>query len=137
MPTAPLTITSSITPQGPDIGLQGLGCAQLQPARRSEGRVEMVCFWRVAIGARLPGELNVSLRLLDAAQRTLTQLDQPLAQYGMPGIAYEKTILTSYVVPLPDDANATPSALEIVTYTPAGEITPRIVTHIDMAEEAR
>jgi len=134
MPTAQPVITSSITPHGPDIGLQGLGCAQLQPARRSAGRVEVACFWRVAPGAALPGELNVSLRLQDAAQRTLAQLDQPLAPFGMPGIAFEKTIFTSYVVPWPDDANAAPSALEIVVYTPAGEITPRIVTHIEAVE---
>ena len=135
MPATRPVITSSITPHGPDIGLLGLGCAQLQPVRRSEGRVEVVCFWQVVPGVRLPGELNVSLRLQDAAQRTIVQLDQPLAPFGMPGIAYEKTIVTSYVMPLREDA-ASPRMLEIITYTPAGEITPRIVTHIDGAGES-
>jgi hypothetical protein len=53
----------------------------------------------------------------------------------MPGIAYEKTIVTSYVMPLREDA-ASPRMLEIITYTPAGEITPRIVMHIDVAGES-
>ena len=130
MPEARPVITSSITPHGPDIGLQGLGCAQFAPARRSEGRVEVGCFWRVAPGAAMPGDLNVSLRLQDAAGRTLVQLDQPLAPFGMPGIAYDKTIFVSYALPWPDDAAAVPSTLEIVTYTSSGEITPRIVTGI-------
>jgi hypothetical protein len=78
----------------------------------------------------MPGDLNVSLRLQDAAGRTLVQLDQPLAPFGMPGIAYDKTIFVSYALPWPEDPNAVPTALEIVTYTSSGEITPRIVTGI-------
>jgi len=130
MPEARPAITSSITPHGPDIGLQGLGCAQPDPARRGDGRIEVLCFWRVAPGVSLPGALSVSLRLQDDAGRTLVQQDQPLAPFGMPGIAYDKTILTSYALPWPEDPAAVPTTLEIVTYTPDGEITPRIVTTI-------
>jgi Dolichyl-phosphate-mannose-protein mannosyltransferase len=119
-------LNSAIGANGPDLGLSALGCHQFDVSRAGGGLMEVACFWRKAQSAQAPLDTKVSLRLNDAAGARIVQADEMLANFGLPYYAFDKPITTFHYIQLPDDAKAGRYTLEMILYTPDGEISPKV-----------
>jgi len=115
---------------GAQRGLTGLGCYQFELPHAGDAWMEVACFWRLAPGAGLPWDTQVSLRLIDAAGAQVLQSDQMLAPYGLPYLAFDKPITAFYVLGSTDALAPGDYTLAAIPYTPEGQIAPQVITPI-------
>ncbi len=116
-----------------EVGLSGLGCYQPHAAVAG-GLLEVWCFWQIQPFVMLPGETQVSLRLLDATGAQVVQSDQAIAPRGLPGVFYEKPIWGVYFFPLPAELPAGEYVLQVIPYNARqGEIAPQIRMRVMIA----
>ncbi len=123
-------MSSRLEPIGAQRGLTGLGCHQFELPHAGDAWMEVACFWRLAPGADLPWDTQVSLRLIDAAGAQVLQSDQMLAPYGLPYLAFDKPITAFYVLGSTDALASGDYTLAAIPYTPEGQIAPQVMTPI-------
>ncbi len=122
--------TSRLEQTGLPRGLASLGCRQYTPARAGDTWLEMFCFWQTKPYVQLPGNTQVSLRLINDRGRQVEQSDQQLAFGGFPYLPFEKPITAVYFIDLPANLAAGDYSLLAVPYTKEGEIAPRVITPV-------
>jgi 4-amino-4-deoxy-L-arabinose transferase-like glycosyltransferase len=111
----------------PQRGLAALGCHIMQPAHSSDNWMEVFCFWRLLPGMSVPSDTQVSLRLIDSTGRQIAQSDQPLTDFGVPYLRYEKPLTAVYRFPLPGKLRSGGYTLQVIPYTPSEQISPQVV----------
>lgn len=133
LPEALPDLNSAIAANGPDLGLSAMGCHQFDVPRAGGGLMEVTCFWHMAQTSQAPLDTKVSLRLNDAAGTRIVQADEMLANFGLPYYAFDKPITTFHYIQLPNGIQAGRYTLEMILYTPDGEISPKVSTLVTIA----
>lgn len=113
-------------------GLSSQGCAQLNTARADAKYLEVVCFWQITRDTSLPFDTKVSLRLLAANGAQVVQNDINLHPTGLPGVAFDKTLMSVYTLEMPPATKPGTYTLRAIPYTPDGEVSPKVTTKITL-----
>ncbi len=127
-----LKLSSQQDGSGAARGLSSLGCAQLVKSKAGASYLEIVCFWRIARDTSLPFDTKVSLRLLAPDGAQVMQNDMNLHSTGLPGVAFEKTLMSVYTLEMPPALKPGTYTLRAIPYTPDGEVSPKVTTRISL-----
>ena len=128
----PPVMNSIIEPTDHQRGLSALGCAQFAKPHAGDGFLEVACFWRAAPDSALPTSTQVSLRLMNERGEQVLQSDQRIVANGLPYIPYLKPMTAFYTIPLPADFPAGSYTLRAIPYTDVEQVSPRVVTPIQV-----